>query len=112
MTFIIEMMLVVLAGYQITSLLTHERGPFDILLRLRIKLGVYDLDDTGVPLTQLGRLFECAYCLGPWVALVGVLVWYAMPFTLPSLAWLFILWCAVSGALRLLRHVSYFLNRA
>ena len=50
--------LAVLAAWRLTHLLAAEDGPFDLVLRLRRRLG------TGV----WGQLMDCPYCVSLWVA--------------------------------------------
>ena len=71
----------ILGVWRVTHLLEAEDGPWDVVARMRRRLG------QGI----LGRLFDCFYCLSLWVA---------VPF-----AWLlgesiterFLLWLALSG---------------
>lgn len=50
--------LAVLAAWRLTHLLAAEDGPFELVLRLRRRLG------TGV----WGQLMDCPYCVSLWVA--------------------------------------------
>lgn len=50
--------LAVLAAWRLTHLLAAEDGPFDLVLRLRQRLG------TGT----WGQLMDCPYCVSLWVA--------------------------------------------
>lgn len=65
-----------LATWRLTQFLVIDDGPFDLLFRLRAKVGRYDLDpaDGYSPKTALGRLFECAHCMGKWVGLALALL--------------------------------------
>jgi len=49
----------VLAVWRVTHLLAREDGPWDVIYRLRRRLGE----------KTLGRLMDCFYCLSLWVAL-------------------------------------------
>lgn len=53
-----------LATWRLTALITYDRGPFDLLLRLRATMAKVGLD----------RLVTCFHCTGLWVsvAVVGV----------------------------------------
>lgn len=80
------------ACYRLTRLITgYEEGPFAVLVKFRSAMGVYDLDEDGSPQTQLGKLFECPYCVGMWLALAFAL--------LPSnrVTKVIITWLAISG---------------
>lgn len=58
-----------LACYRLARLLATEDGPADVFIKLRSAAGVYDFGADGRPATPLGRLLECPYCLGMWIAL-------------------------------------------
>lgn len=80
----------VLATWRITHLLAAEDGPWDLLVRLRIKVG------SGL----WGRLLDCFYCLS---------VWTAVPFALLlGNNWVqsLVLWPALSGGAALLERLS------
>jgi len=49
-----------LAVWRITHLLAEEDGPWDLMARLRNRLGQ----------SVAGRLLDCFYCLSLWVALL------------------------------------------
>jgi hypothetical protein len=79
-----------LAVWRITHLLAAEDGPWEILARLRQRLG------SGF----WGKLMDCFYCLSVWVAL-------------PAAGWLgrswperILLWPALSGASVLLERAT------
>lgn len=80
-----------LACYRLSRLITKEVGPFDIFHYLRSAVGVYDYGADGRPKTLTGKLFDCPYCTGVWVALILVL--------LPNwkVTRLFVSWLAVCG---------------
>jgi predicted acyltransferase len=78
----------VFASWRLTHLLAREDGPWDLLARLRARLG------SGV----LGRLMDCFYCVSLWVAApFGLLVGRTAQEC--ALAWL-----ALSGAACLLER--------
>ena len=59
-----------LACYRLARLITKEAGPFDVFHYLRSAVGVYDYGADGRPQSTLGKLFDCPYCTGVWVALI------------------------------------------
>lgn len=63
-----------LACYRLARLLATEDGPADVFIKLRSAAGVYDYGADGRPATSLGRLVECPYCTGMWIAL-GLAIW-------------------------------------
>jgi len=79
-----------LAIWRVTHLLAEEDGPWDLIARLRARLG------SGV----LGRLMDCFYCLSVWVSL-PLAIWL-------SSGWIALLihWQALSGAACLLERVT------
>ena len=84
----IRFLFAALAAWRVSHLLASEDGPWDILARLRRRLG------PGV----LGKLMDCFQCLSLWVS---------APFALflhPSPAEFFVVWLAISGAACLLER--------
>lgn len=63
-------------------MLSYERGPFDLFVRLRSLLG-FGHDSDGRPQqwpdTTLARLVACPWCLAVWIAPVVWLVWEVEP---------------------------------
>ena len=80
----------VLATWRVAHLLTHEDGPFDAVLRLRVALG------NGV----WGRLLDCFRCVSLWVAAPIALAVARGP-----VEWL-LAWLGLSGAACLLERVA------
>lgn len=80
--------------------MTQEAGPFGMLVNFRSAVGVYDLGADGAPITQVGKLFECPYCLGVWLAF-GLAI-------LPEskLSKLLIMWLAISGVQTVLQDLQ------
>ena len=75
-----------LAVWRIAHLIAHEDGPFDIVVRIRNKVGH----------GFFGRLLDCFLCLSLWVA---------APFTwLVAAGWIdrIVAWLALSGAASIL----------
>jgi hypothetical protein len=58
-----------LATYRLASLISREAGPFDMFVHFRSWAGVYDIGPDKKPETMLGRMIECPYCTGVWVAI-------------------------------------------
>jgi len=76
--------------WRITHLLHAEDGPWDLLVRLRRKLGN----------SMLGKLTDCFYCLSLWVALpVAFYLGQGWPLKV-------LLWWSISGAAILLERFS------
>ena len=94
----LDLVIGALAVWRVTSLLHRERGPFDIFLRLRERIGVKHSDGMlgdVFPDTYLGQMFGCPWCLTMNVAILytvvyffgtTVVTWLALPFALSALA--------------------------
>lgn len=108
LSFEVKFILLALAVYRASELVTQDRGPFDIFLNLRIWLGAYDRDETGEPRTELGRLVECAYCTGIWLSLPALLLLAFIPFVLEGIGvlWLGVVWLALAGLQSLFETVA------
>ena len=95
-------LLAILAVFRLTRLFVVDDGPGDVLLRLRVKAGVYDLGQNGEPVTWTGRLLACPFCTGIWCA-VPVALLLAVQ-TLPGDVVLF--WLGLAGGQTLLELVT------
>lgn len=104
-----ELILLALATWRITSLLKDEEGPFDIFVKLRKYFGVIDTDEvvfdeygntTIEPLriiddTFIAKLFECHWCLSVWAAF-GISV-LAVLFSVIDSNYFLFYWLAISA---------------
>jgi len=88
--FWIRFVVAALATWRVTHLLALEDGPWDIIVRLRLRLG------RGFA----GALMDCFNCLSLWIAALAALFVARRP-----LAWLFA-WLALSGAACLLERLG------
>jgi Protein of unknown function (DUF1360) len=79
-----------LATWRVTHLLAEEDGPWDAVVRVRVRLGP----------GQLGALMDCFYCLSIWVAAPATLAVARRPRHAP------LVWLALSGAACLLERVT------
>ena len=84
--------LAVLATWRVVRLIAHEDGPFDVVVRVRRRLGD----------GEVGQLMDCPYCASFWVA---------APFafcvsTLRDPAALAVAWIAISGGASLLEQIG------
>lgn len=83
-------LLIILATWRITHLLSKEDGPFDIVYLIRKKAGA----------GFFGKLLDCFYCVSIWVALpLGIWLgntWWEK----------IIYWLALSGAACLLEQAT------
>jgi len=83
-------LLATLAVWRLTHMLSHEDGPWDILVRLRRTVGA----------GMLGKLAACFYCLSIWVALP--FAWFLQGNTVETLVG----WLALSGGAILLERFT------
>jgi len=79
-----------LAVWRLTHLLSEEDGPWDIIVRVRERIG------PGI----LGQMLDCFYCLSVWIAIPFVL-WSACRWSERI-----VLWPALSGGAILLERVT------
>jgi hypothetical protein len=78
----------VLATWRLSHLIAREDGPFDVVVRLRMRAGD----------GALGHLLDCPYCLSLWIAApLALLVATSVP------DW-FVAWLAISGGASLLER--------
>jgi len=75
-----DLVVLILAAWRLTSLLSSEAGPFAILDRLRHAAGVrYDSDGIPFGLNELARGLVCPWCLSVWVGGIFGLAWLLWP---------------------------------
>ena len=85
---VFRFLLAALAAWRVSHLLACEDGPWDILARLRRRLGP----------SILGKLMDCFQCLS---------IWISIPFAFflhPSPVEFLVVWLAISGAACLLER--------
>ena len=71
-----DLALAILATWRLCHLVAREDGPFDLILRLRLRAG------SGM----VARLLDCPYCLSLWVA-APIAVWLARDLVHGLLFW-------------------------
>lgn len=71
-----QAVLIGLAAWRLTALLSYERGPFDVFLRLRERLG-FEHHDSGDPsmIPDAWLVLGCPWCLGLYMAAVVYGLW-------------------------------------
>ena len=79
----------VLATWRVTRLVVREDGPFDLIVKLRVRVG------GGL----VGQLMDCPYCLGLWLAAP-----FAFALADSVAAWL-IAWLAIAGGAAFLENM-------
>jgi len=82
MTFL-NLLLIALATWNVSSLLVREDGPFHMFSRIRHRVGVRISHDgilyADPPDSAMGGLFSCVWCMSRWVALVLIILFYFFP---------------------------------
>lgn len=74
------LLVLALATWRLSSLLACEDGPFGILARLRVRLGVrYDQESKPYGTNELSKLILCPWCSSLWFGAFWTLVWLAWP---------------------------------
>ena len=89
-----ELILIALATWRVSSLLVFEEGPFMLLVKLRSLVGVYYDEFSEVQgKNVVARALTCVWCTSIWVALgfsvlhyFGLAYWVALPFALSAAA--------------------------
>lgn len=75
--------ILVLASWRIANLLTDplEVGPFEVLAKLRSKLGV-KFDEYSIPYgtNEIGKIFSCIWCMSVWVGAVITFLYLLFPY--------------------------------
>ena len=93
-----RLILTILGLFRLTFTIVMDDGPFDFLVNLRTRLGVYNLQENGHPQRGLPSFLSCAYCVSRLLALLVIPL-----FLWPSLVGdLLILWWGLAGAVALL----------
>jgi hypothetical protein len=90
----LRLLIAALATWRLSSLLVNQReaGPANLLHRIRDWAGAYELGDDDEPITSLGRLFVCVWCMSVWVgavlAVIAITPFWALliPFALSAVA--------------------------
>jgi hypothetical protein len=65
----LRIILAITAVYRVAQYLYLDDGPFDLLFKLRDRLGAYELGDDGLAKTGAGRLAQCYHCIAKYLAL-------------------------------------------
>lgn len=86
---ILSFILIAFAIWRITYLFSHEDGPFDIIIKLRMQLGQ----------GFFGNLLDCFYCLSIWTA-IPFAIWKA-----DSFENFLLFWFSLSGAVCILQKI-------
>ena len=79
---LVEVIILGLAGWRLAALLSYERGPWDVFLRMRKALD-FEHNEHGEPVawpnTFLGNLFNCVWCLSLYTVPLCWVIWRTLP---------------------------------
>jgi hypothetical protein len=79
---LVAVIILSLATWRISSLLTKEAGPFAVFKRARELTGITH-DDNGdivmIPDRFFAQLLSCVWCTSVWVAIGWVILWVILP---------------------------------
>lgn len=77
-----EMIIIGLAAWRVAALLSYERGPFDVFLRFRERLG-FKHNDKGEPKewpsNVVTEALSCVWCMGMYAAVAMYGLWQLEP---------------------------------
>lgn len=103
-----------LAVHRLAQFLAFDEGPFKAALRWRNWMGAYLIDTaTGEPATAMGRLALCPYCLGLWLAPLGIVLFAVALLNawVGIVAQIVLMWLGLAGVQSVLQDFSYLGNR-
>lgn len=90
----LDLAVLALACWRLTSLAVSEDGPYDVLAKMRSKIGVrYDEHSQAYGANIVAEAFTCAWCLSVWLGAALVIcyalaaeitVWLSLPFALSA----------------------------
>ena len=72
-------LIITLAIWRISVLFIDDHWPFNLMLRFRTWIGVYDLEQSN----WVTELFSCMYCMSIWVTLAVMAILYLFGTEMP-----------------------------
>lgn len=66
----LELLLKALATWRISHMLVHERGPYDVFMTMRFRLGLMETVDGPVTNHPTWVPLYCVWCTSMWVGLI------------------------------------------
>lgn len=77
-----NLVLLILAVWRVSSLVTAERGPWDVFVRLRARAGIRP-DEHGEPESWpdgfVAGVLSCLWCCSVYVGIVAAVAYYLAP---------------------------------
>jgi hypothetical protein len=88
-----DFIIIALATWRVSNLITYEMGPYDVFDKFRAKIGIV-YDEYGNPYGQneLANLVKCLWCLSIWIGVILTIVyvlfdiWILIPFAASAVA--------------------------
>lgn len=78
-----DFVILALATWRISHMVTQEDGPFDIFIKGRERIGRIEHDNDGIvvmiPETFFGKLLSCVWCLSVWAGTFFFVAYYLFP---------------------------------
>lgn len=71
-----------LATWRVSAMLTKESGPFHIFEKMRELIGIrHDIDGNvlQIPNKLFAELFSCVWCISIWAAVFWTVFWFFLP---------------------------------
>lgn len=92
-----ELLILALANWRISSLLTNEdeHGPYEILDKIRWIVGIEYHEGFPYATNEIAKLFMCVWCISIWVGIIQTILmliipdyttWLFLPFALSTVA--------------------------
>jgi len=80
---LVPFLVLILAVWRISSLVTHEDGPYKVFLRFRLWAGVQYQAQTGdsYASNEFAAVLKCLWCNSVWLSLGLVILYYFFPTT-------------------------------
>jgi len=81
---LIDLLILGLATWRLSSLLVNEDGPWEIFARMRTMVGIrYNEQSLPYATTALSELFTCVFCMSVWMGfLLTAVYWLSSKWTI------------------------------
>ena len=68
-----------LAVWRLSAMLSQEKGPWDVFAKLRERLGVKEDELSRYGTSQPSMLIVCLWCLSVWIGFIVAVFYYFLP---------------------------------
>ncbi len=72
----LHLIILSLATWRLSILLSAEDGPYKIFNKLRIRIGIHYIGERVNTRTELAELFSCTWCLSIWIGAIASVAYY------------------------------------